>query len=163
VPDVRGWHIVLLLTAALALGWVVLASLVAPIRTSCDPVLTPGECRESVRAAMARGLPRPHGLLLAARVTAGPDRAPDQLGHRATVTFDILGAPAAVGVALHLDLGGHWGGVVDRDQLEVQAVPVVQSALIVVLGLGIAGLIRSVGRGRAPRQPDRRHMWNERT
>jgi hypothetical protein len=63
------------------------------------------------------------------------------------VTFGILGAPAPVDVALHLDMGGHWGGVVDRDRLEVIAVPVVQSSLIVMIGLGVAWLVGSVGPG----------------
>ena len=147
VPIVRRWHVVLVITAVIALGWLILTSVVEPLRIGCGPDLTPGECRDSVRAAMARGLPRPHGLLLAADVASGPDRAPDQLGHRATVTFGILGAPAPVDVALHLDMGGHWGGVIDRDRLEVIAVPVVQSSLIVMIGLGVAWLVGSVGTG----------------
>ena len=120
---------------------------------------------ESVTAALTRGLERPHGLLLAANVAAGPERGPGELGHRATVTFDVLGAPAPVGVALYLDMGGHWGGVVDRDPVEVAAVPVVQSALIVALGLAIAWRARSTGRGGARPPADERGgtSWNERT
>jgi hypothetical protein len=149
VHAARGWHVVLVLTTALALGWLVLTSLVAPMRLDCDPVLPQGECRESVTAAMARGLPRPHGLLLAAHVASGPDRAPGQLGHRATVTFDVLGAPAPIGVALYLDLGGHWGGVVDRGRIEVTSVPIIQAALVAVVGLGLAWLMRGRGRERS--------------
>ena len=163
--QVRAWHAVATAAIILGVGWLALASLVSPLRVTCDPVLGAGACAESVTAALTRGLERPHGLLLAAHVVPGEDAGPGELGHRATVTFDVLGAPAPVGVALHLDLGGHWGGVVDRPGLEVVAVPVVQSSLIVVLGFGLAWLVRSAGRGRARRRDDERGgaSWNERT
>ncbi len=164
----RAWHVLAVLSVVLAVAWLVVTSLAAPLHVTCDPSVGTGPCGESVTAALSRGLQRPHGLLLEAYVEPGPDRGPGQLGHRATVTFDVLGAPAPVGVALHLDMGGHWGGVVDRDRLEVAAVPVVQSMLIIVLGLGAAWLVRAVG----PRR-DRRDnpsncergdtSWNERT
>jgi hypothetical protein len=145
---VRAWQVVVVAMTLLALGWLALTSLAAPLRVTCDATLTTGVCTESVTAALTRGLERPHGLLLAAHVVPGEDAGPGQLGHRATVTFDVLAAPAPVSVALYLDLGGHWGGVVDRDPVEVMAVPAVQSALIVALGLGIAWRVRSTGRGR---------------
>jgi hypothetical protein len=164
MPRLRAWHAIALMATVLALGWLALTSLVAPLRVTCDPGMPVGACRETVTAALARGLERPHGLLLAAHVVPGRDAAPGALGHRATVTFQILGAPSPVGVALHLDLGGHWGGVVDRPSLEVSGVPVVQSGLIVLLGMGIALVARAVGRRRARTGADEQGgtTWNAR-
>jgi hypothetical protein len=141
----RRWRGAGIALALAALGWLVATSLLPPLRTGCDATMSAGTCSESVTAALSRGLERPHGLLLAATVAPGPDAAPGRLGHRATVTFDILGAPAPIAVALHLDLGGHWGGVVDRDRWEITMVPIVQSLSFLALGL-VAWLAGSAGR-----------------
>jgi hypothetical protein len=141
---VRGLRMTALGVVLAAVAWLLVSSVVRPLRTTCDPSLSPGSCMESVTAALDRGLERPHGLLVAAHVAPGPDAGPGRLGHRATVTFDILGAPGPVSVALYLDMGGHWGGVVDRDRTEVMMVPFIQSLLVLALGLGIVGLGRAV-------------------
>jgi hypothetical protein len=152
------WRLVALVVLVAALGWVALASLLRPLTVTCDPALTRGVCEESVTAALARGLGRPHGLLLEASVEPGPAATPGALGHRATVTFVILGAPA-VRVALYLDMGGHWGGVVDRDALEVAAAPVIQAGAVGALGLIVAWSMRSS----ATRRRDRPRSTQEET
>ena len=66
-------------------------------------------CRDVGDAALRRGLSGPHPLILAARVEPGPASS-GTYGHRATVTYDLLGVPSATVVRLYYDIGGHWGG-----------------------------------------------------
>jgi hypothetical protein len=131
--------------AALALVFAVSAN-VPPLRIECPTRdMSVEACDASVRASLRRGLTVPHPLILAARVEAGPAGSGEQ-GHRATVSYDLLGMPFPTVVELWYDLGGHWGGVADHGWPELPlwwAVPV-----IVLLGLG--GLLQTRGRRTPP-------------
>lgn len=100
-------------------AWIAVGAAVRPLQVSCDPALARDACLETVDAALRRGLPPVHPLLLAAHAEPGPAARPDQLGHRATVTFDLLGVPGPVSVRLFFDAGGHWGGIADRGAAEL--------------------------------------------
>ena len=104
-------------------------------------------CAASVEAALARGLAPIHPLILAAHVAPGADPGPGELGHRATVTFDLLGVPGPTVVRLYYDLGGHWGGEADRSPEELAlwwALPAI------VLGAIAGGALWAVRRRRSP-------------
>jgi hypothetical protein len=134
-----------LLIAALGLALAVSAN-VPPLRVDCPADgMSLEACHASVDATLRRGLTAPHPLILAARVAPGP-AAPDGQGHRATVTYELLGMPYPTVVELYYDLGGHWGGVADRGWPELQlwwAVPV-------VVLLGVGGLLVTRGRRSPP-------------
>jgi hypothetical protein len=132
------------------IGWMVVGSTAPPLRQTCDPALSTGACSETIVAALKKGMPRPHPLLLAAHAAPGPQSGNDQLGHRATVTFDAFGVPGPTTVRLYVDLGAHWGGVVDRSQVEMTAWTFAQGALVAVVVAG-AGSWLVQRRGRRPR------------
>ena len=76
---------------------------------------------------------------------------PGRVGHRATVTFDLLGVPDQISVALYYDIGAHWGGVVNRSPLEVALWALVDAILAVTIVLAVifgVGRIRGAMRGR---------------
>jgi hypothetical protein len=100
-------------------------------------------CRDIVDATLRRGLSGPHPLILAARVEPGSAGA-NEYGHRATVTYDLLGVPYATVVRLYYETGGHWGGESDRTALELAA----WWAVPVVVLLLVGGTL--VTRGRRP-------------
>jgi len=129
--------------------WIALGAGLPPRSETCDRSLAADVCHETIDAALRRGLPPVHPLLLAAHAEPGPAARPDQLGHRATVTFGVLGMPGDVRVRLYFDAGGHWGGVVDRGVLELAAWALAQGLL---LGAGIGGGALMLGRHR-PKQP----------
>jgi hypothetical protein len=132
-----------LLATALAIALVVSAN-VPPLRIECPVAgMTVKVCHDSVEATLQRGLPVPHPLILAARVEPGP-AAQGTNGHRATVTYDLLGMPSSTVVRLFYDIGGHWGGEADRGTLELGAW---WAAPIVAL-LSLGGVL--VTRGRRP-------------
>jgi hypothetical protein len=137
-----GW---LLATVAI----VAAVSSVSPLAIECG-TLERTECRDTVKAAVARGLPWPHPLALAAHVTSGP-AWPAAMGHRATVAFDLAGVPGRATVRLYYDIGGHWGGVIDRATPEVAGwsfatAGIIASGVMVALGW----LLRRRPRGAAP-------------
>jgi hypothetical protein len=134
-----------LLLTALAIAFVVSAN-VPPLRVECPVTGMSAEvCHDSVTASLDRGLPVPHPLILAARVEPGP--APEGTnGHRATVTYDLLGMPFPTVVRLYYDIGGHWGGETDRSQWELGAW---WAAPVLVL-LGLGGLLVTRGRRSPP-------------
>ena len=121
-----------LVAAALAIAFAVSTN-VPPLRIECSGEMPVEACRGSVDATLRRGLVVPHPLILAAHVEPGPAGA-NEVGHRATVTYDLLGMPFPTVVELYYDQGGHWGGEPDHGWPELPlwwAVPVV-----VLLGAG---------------------------
>ena len=114
----------------------VVSANVPPLRVECPTDdMSVEVCHDSVTASLDRGLPVPHPLILAVRVEAGPVHE-GAYGHRATVSYDLLGVPSPTTVRLYYDIGGHWGGQVDRGTFELAAwwgVPIV--VLLLVGGL----------------------------
>jgi hypothetical protein len=133
------------LVASVALALAVSADL-PPLRIECPADGMSAEtCHASVDATLRRGLEAPHPLVLVARVEPGPAGS-DEVGHRATVTYELLGMPYPTVVELYYDMGGHWGGAADHGWPEL---PLWWGVPVVVL-LGIGGLLITRGRG-APR------------
>lgn len=116
----RTWGLWLLLVVLL-LGavWVAVGTAVPPLQQTCDPALATDVCLDTIDAALRRGMPRVHPVLLGAHAEPGPAARPDQFGHRATVTFDMLGVPGPTSVRLFFDAGGHWGGIATRESAEL--------------------------------------------
>ncbi|MDQ2965559.1 MAG: hypothetical protein M3R57_06900 [Chloroflexota bacterium] len=139
------------LVAIVALGLVALilaAGALAPPIHEASAASVGGNVRhETVVAALERGLPPLHPLILEASVEPGPASAATELGHRATVTFAMLGVPGPTRVKLFVDVGGHWGGTPDRRAAELAT----WSLLTPVLVLGVPGLFWRVRRRRAGR------------
>ena len=133
-----------LLLTAVAIALVVGAN-VPPLQIECPQEgMSEEVCRDWVTASLDRGLPVPHPLILAARVEAGPV-SDGAYGHRTTVRYDLLGVPSPTTVTLYHDIGGDWGGEVDRGTWELAAW---WGAPIVVL-LGLGGLLATRrGRGK---------------
>jgi len=91
---------------------------------------------------MERGLAAVHPLILEAHVEPGPAAAPQELGHKATVTFTMLGIPGPTTVKLFADVGAHWGGVTDRGAGELGLWSLVAPLLVagaILLGWRILG------------------------
>lgn len=118
-------------TAAVLLAAVIVivGTSAQPLRETCAAALRGDVCQETVAAALERGLPQLHPLILAARVDPGPASASSELGHRATVTFEMLGVPAPTRVKLFVDVGAHWGGSADRGSVELALWSLVPAAL----------------------------------
>lgn len=127
--------------AAVAAVVLAAAPLLRPLAVACpEPDMPRQVCLESVDAALARGLPSPHPLIVSARVVAGPDAGPAQHGHRATVTFELLALPAAADVRLYYDMGGHWGGVLERSAQELAiwwGLPVLLLTTLAAVAVGL--------------------------
>jgi hypothetical protein len=130
-----------LIVTALAIAFAVSAN-VPPLSVECPADAMSAEaCHASVDATLRRGLAAPHPLILAARVEPGP-AGPTGQGHRATVTYDLLGMPHPTVVELYYDMGGHWGGVADHGWPEL---PLWWGVPVVAL-LGVGGLLVTRGR-----------------
>ena len=137
-------------TAALVGGVLILASVVlmaagvtaGPLSRTCAAPVSGEVCAETVEAALERGLAPFHPLILASHVEPGPAAASLELGHKATVTFDLLGVPGTTSVRLYLDMGGHWGGVVDRDDLELAGWALAPLVLSSVVAVGLLAAVR---------------------
>ena len=119
VPFVESGSIrrrVLAATAAFGLVAMILAAgaLSPPLHETSTTSLSPEVRHETVAAALERGLAPLHPLILDANVESGPAGAGPELGHRATVTFSMLGVPGPTRVKLFVDVGAHWGGTPDR-------------------------------------------------
>lgn len=139
----------ILVAALVGAVWLAVGAGVRPLRQTCDLVLAADVCLETIDAALRDGLPRVHPLLLAAHAQPGPAARPDEFGHRATVTFNVLGMPGAVVVRLFFDAGGHWGGVADRDAAEIALWAVAQGVVVAVVG-GAWLLLRRYRTNRRP-------------
>jgi hypothetical protein len=132
---------VLLVGGAMAL---LLAGLVGPPLTrTCAPGLDEDVCAATIRAALGRGLPTIHPLILVAHVEPGTNPGPQELGHRATVTFDLLGVPGPTEVRLYTDQGGHWGGVPDRPDGGLAAWAAAPLVVATLVAAGLLGYGRS--------------------
>lgn len=129
---------------AVAIGvmWVALGVLARPIDRTCDPRLTTAICLETIDAALRKGLPAVHPLLLSAQAEPGPAAAADQYGHRATVRFGLAGVPGPVSVRLFFDAGGHWGGIPDRGAPELLAWAMGEGIVIAGAATGAWTLLR---------------------
>jgi hypothetical protein len=132
----------LLGAALVGLLWVLLGVVARPIEQSCDPQLTRPICLETIDAALRKGLPAIHPLLLTARAEPGPAAGADQLGHRATVRFGLLGVPGPVSVRLFFDAGAHWGGIADRGAPELLSWSVVEGVIVAVTAAAVWLLLR---------------------
>ena len=130
-------------------AWLFIASAMAPLRITCDPVVPADVCAETADAGLRRGMPRIHPLITEAAVAPGPE-FPDGYGHRATVTYSLLPGPA-VTERLFFDAGGHWGAVPDRTDVELFAWALLAVGLAVVAGGAVGG---AVARRRAATIPD---------
>lgn len=111
-----------------------------PLGRTCADGIDAAACSGAVDAVMRRGLPQIHPLILASHVEPGTSSASETLGHRASVSFDLLGVPGPVTVELHYDEGGHWGGVLDRSEPEVAAWALLPILLALLAGTIIVGL-----------------------
>ncbi len=157
------WTRILLATAVGVLLVVLVAvgaSWDAPLRITCGPGLDDDLCRRTVAASLERGLAPLHPLILAAHAEPGEAPGPAQVGHRATVTFDLLGVPGPTTVALYYDIGAHWGGDPSRRAPELAvwavlsaAVMVAAVALVVVPSMRIVRRRRHVTGGQAAGPP----------
>jgi len=127
-----------LLLAALLLIWASVAA--GPLTRTCAPEMGQAACDSAIEAVLRRGLPPLHPLILGAHAEPGAAPGPQDLGHRATVTFDLLGVPGPTSVALYFDRGAHWGGVPDRDAGQVAAWTLAPLILAGLLGALTAGL-----------------------
>jgi hypothetical protein len=94
-------------------------ALLPPLHETSTTSLSGDVRRETVVAALERGLAPLHPLILDATVEPGAASAAPQLGHRATVTFSMLGVPGPTRVKLFVDVGAHWGGTPDRSAGEL--------------------------------------------
>jgi hypothetical protein len=143
-PRRVGYLWALVVGLLIGLGWVLASTVPPPLQQTCDPALSAGACSETIVAALKKGMPRFHPLLLVAHAEPGPESRNDQLGHRATVTFDAVGVPRPITVKLYLDMGAHWGGVADPRDGEVALWLIAQGAAVgaVVAGLGALAVRR---------------------
>ena len=113
----------LLLAAALLLGGLLFAaggSSVAPLSTSCVNLET-SACDGAIEAVRRRGLASIHPLILSVTVEPGSAPGRQDLGHRATLTYQMLGMPDSTVIELYYDQGAHWGGETDRSDTELAA------------------------------------------
>lgn len=137
-----------LILTAFAIGFAVSTS-ARPLRVECPAAgMSVEACHVSVDATLRRGLVVPHPLILEARVEPGPAGSSEN-GHRATVTYDLLGMPDPTAIELHYDMGGHWGGVADRGWPEL---PLWWAAPVLVLLLA-GGVLVTKGRATHPDRP----------
>jgi hypothetical protein len=143
------WRPILAAIAILGLAALILAvgALLPPLQETSTTSLSADVRHETIVAALERGLAALHPLILDATVEPGPASAPPELGHRATVTFSMLGVPGTTRVKLFVDVGAHWGGTPDRSDGELA----VWSLLTPLVVLGSAWLIWRFRRGRADR------------
>jgi hypothetical protein len=151
VPTAVGALLLVLLVAA---G----ASSVAPLRVTCALGLDAQVCQDTLTASMSRGLASFHPLVLSAHVDPGEAVGPGESGHRATVTYGLLGVPGPTTVRLFYDVGGHWGGVPSRAAPELAAWALLAAGLAVGVVVLLLGLIvrvarrhRRIGRPGSPR------------
>ncbi|MEJ7695101.1 MAG: hypothetical protein WKF78_00165 [Candidatus Limnocylindrales bacterium] len=121
--------------------WIVAGLAVRPIQQTCDPRLTRDVCLETIDAALRRGLPTVHPLLLAAHAEPGTAANNDQFGHRATVTFDLAGPPGPVSVRLFFDAGAHWGGIPDRAAPELLVWTLAEGVVVAAAAGGLFWLV----------------------
>lgn len=134
----RPWRL-LLVALLIGAGWIAFSSLISPVGQTCSPALATDICLGSIDAALRRGLSPVHPLLLTAHAEPGPAARPDQFGHRATVTFRMLGVGGPASVRLYFDAGGHWGAIASMGAAELAFLATAEGlvvSLVVAAGLG---------------------------
>jgi hypothetical protein len=133
-------RVALVAAAALLLGAILLvavgANSSAPAPT-CAVDMDEAACQGAVSAVVRRGLPTLHPLILATRVAPGSSPGPQDLGHRATVEFDLLGMLSPLSIELYYDAGAHWGGRADHSEDEVAAWALAPIALAALIAIGL--------------------------
>ncbi len=129
------------------LGSAAAASSVSALRITCDPGLSEMACQQTVHAALERGLASFHPLILSAQVAPG-EAAAGQVGHRATVTFDLLGVPGPTTVRLFYDIGAHWGGVPSRTAAELAGWALLMAGFFVAAAALVVAVVMLVTRRR---------------
>lgn len=107
---------------------------------SCAAGMDRNACESAVGAVVRRGLPAIHPLILATSVEPGSAAGPQDLGHRATVEFELLGMPDPLSIELYYDEGAHWGGRTDRSDDEVAAWTLAPLALAGLIAAGVLAL-----------------------
>lgn len=143
----RPWRL-LLVALLIGAGWIALSSFIRPVQQTCDPGLSSDICLGSIDAALRRGLSPIHPLLIAAHAEPGPAARPDQFGHRATVTFRMLGVGDPAAVRLFFDAGGHWGGIASMSAAELAFMATAEGLMVALMvGAGL-GLLTRRGRDR---------------
>jgi hypothetical protein len=134
----------LFFAAALLLGGLLLvagASSAPPLAQVCDGLET-AACEGAVEAVRRRGLASVHPLILSVTVEPGTAPRPQDLGHRATLTYQMLGMPDTTVIELYYDQGAHWGGETDRSDTELAAWALAPLALAALLAAGLLALAR---------------------
>jgi hypothetical protein len=127
----------LLLAAALlvtSVVWVGIGTSSGPLMLTCAPQLEPGACTAAVDAVMRRGTPALHPLILSAYVAPGSAPGAHELGHRATVTYELAALPTSAEVELYFDQGAHWGGHPDPSETMMSAMALEPLLLAAVIG-----------------------------
>lgn len=143
----RNAAILSVVLVAASLLWVTVGSSLGAVTTTCSPQLERTACESAVDAVLRRGTPDVRPLILAAHVEPGSAPAPDDLGHRATVTYTLAAIPPTAEVELYYDQGAHWGGRADPAESTVSLLAFEPFLLAVALsGLALVGAWR--GRGR---------------
>ncbi len=145
------WRRLLIVAFLVGAIWVAIGVAVRPLRQTCHAALPADVCLETIDAAIRRGLPRVHPLIVSAHAEPGPAARADQFGHRATVTFDVLGIPRRVAVRLFFDAGAHWGGISDMEGPELAVWSAGHGLAVGGAAAGLWLLVRQ-----RSRHPDRR-------
>jgi hypothetical protein len=129
-------------TALLGLGLLLVVAGIAapPLSRTCAASLPEGACAAAVSAVERRGLADLHPLILAVHVEPGSEPGSDEIGHRATVRFDLLGSARPLNIELHYDQGSHWGGEPDQGDAELAAYALAPVAVAGAAGAAIVGL-----------------------
>ena len=123
-----------------ALLLVVLGRSSTPLSRTCADELSAAACEGAVDAVIRRGLPALHPLILTAHVEPGSAPGFNDMGHRASVRFELLGVPGVTTIDLYYDAGGHWGGESDRPDEEMAAWTVAPLAAALVVCVVVVGL-----------------------
>ena len=132
----------LLLAAFLLLAgllFVAGGSSAAPLSTSCVG-LESAACEGAIEAVRRRGLASVHPLIISVTVEPGAAPGPQDLGHRATLTYEMLAMPDLTVIELHFDQGAHWGGETERSGTELAAWALAPLALVALPAVGLMAL-----------------------
>lgn len=150
--------IALAIAASLTVVLAIALAAMSPLASTCAAgPFTDQVCGETVTAALERGLAPFHPLILAAHVDPGEATTPGQSGHRATVSFDLLGVPGPTSVRLFYGVGGHWGGAPSRGGPELAVWSLLAAGVVVGIGSALVVLVgrrrRAAGRSTARAAP----------
>lgn len=108
----------------------------APLSRTCVGLETTA-CDGAIEAVRRRGLAGIRPLILSVTVEPGSAPGPQELGHRATLTYQMLGMPDPTVIKLYYDQGGHWGGETERSDTELAAWALAPLVLAALLALAV--------------------------